>query len=249
MALATRIIPVLLNKGGALVKGRGFNHGRVVGHTLQAIRIYQGRNVDELVYLDVIGSKRGPDLALISGFASECFMPLTVGGGVRTVEDFRSLLHAGADKIAINTAAVETPDLISRAAEKFGRQAVVVSIDVRGGNVHIDCGKTYTSLDPVVWAQDVELRGAGEILLNAVDRDGTLTGYDLDLIAKVARAVSIPVVACGGAGSYEHLREGLAAGAHAVAAAAMWSFTDSTPAGAAEYLASHGIPVRRKRAA
>lgn len=249
MALATRIIPVLLNKGGTLVKGRGFHHGRVVGHTLQAIRIYQGRNVDELVYLDVIGNERGPDLPLISQFASECFMPLTVGGGVRSVEDFRALLHAGADKVAINTAAVEKPDLITQAAEKFGRQAVVVSLDVSCGKVATRAGRQITDLDPVAWSQQVARLGAGEILLNSVERDGTLQGYDLDLVSRVSTAVSIPVVACGGAGTYEHLRQGLAAGAHAVAAGALWSFTDATPAGAADYLANHGICVRQRRAA
>lgn len=251
MALATRIIPVLLNKGGTLVKGRGFNHGRVVGHTLQAIRIYQGRNVDELVYLDVTATaqQRGPDLAMLSQFAAECFMPVTVGGGVSTLAHFRDLLANGADKVAINTAAVETPDLICRASQKFGAQAVVVSIDVVNNTVFTHCGKNNAGRGAVSWAKEIEARGAGEILINCVERDGTLQGYDLALIARVSGAVSIPVIACGGAGTYEHLRQGLAAGAHAVAAGAMWSFTDATPAGAADYLANHGISVRRKRAA
>lgn len=251
MALAKRIIPVLLNKGGALVKGRGFSHGRVVGHTLQAIRVYQGRNVDELAYFDVTATAegRGPDIALVRQLTEELFAPLTVGGGVTTVDHFRDLLANGADKVAINTAAIETPDLISAAANKFGAQAVVVSIDVKNGTVHTHCGKQDTGVDPGFFAKEVEDRGAGEILLNCVERDGTLSGYDLDLIRDVASIVRIPVIACGGAGSYEHLREGLAAGAHAVAAAAMFHFCDCTPAGAAEYLASCGIPVRRKRAA
>ena len=251
MALATRIIPVLLNKGGALVKGRGFSHGRVVGHTLQAIRVYQGRNVDELAYFDVTATAegRGPDVALVRQLTGELFAPLTVGGGVSTLDHFRQLLRNGADKVAINTAAIETPDLISAAANKFGAQAVVVSIDVKDGMVCCRNGCAMTDLKPADFAQRVENQGAGEILLNCVERDGTLSGYDLDLIRDVASIVRIPVIACGGAGSYEHLREGLAAGAHAVAAAAMWHFTDSTPAGAAEYLASCGIPVRRKRAA
>jgi imidazole glycerol-phosphate synthase subunit HisF len=251
MPLATRIIPVLLNKGGSLVKGRAFNHGRVVGHTLQAIRIYQGRNVDELVYLDVTATaeQRGPDIALVSQFASECFMPLTVGGGIRTLDHIRSLLAAGADKVAINTAAVETPELITEAAHKFGAQAVVVSIDVKDGKVATHCGKVLTNCQPLDWAKEVESRGAGEILLNAIDRDGTLSGYDLHLVESVSGAVGVPVIACGGAGSYEDFRLALQAGAHAVAASALWHFTDATPAGAAEYLASHGIPVRRKHAA
>ncbi len=247
MALATRIIPVLLNKGGSLVKGRAFNHGRVVGHTLSAIRVYQGRNVDELIYLDVGATPegRGPDLALVAQFASECFMPLTIGGGVSTIDHIRDLLANGADKVALNTAAVDTPDMITAAAEKFGRQAVVVSIDVKDGHVHTRCGTMCTSREPVAWAKEAEARGAGEILLNCVWRDGTLLGYDQRLICSVSTAVGIPVIACGGAGTYAHLAEGLAAGAHAVAAGAMWSFTDATPAGAAAYLAEQGIPVRR----
>lgn len=249
MALATRIIPVLLNKGGALIKGRGFNHGRVVGHTLQAIRIYQARGIDELIYLDVDARETGPDLALVGRFTSECFMPLTVGGGVTTIEHFRQLLAAGADKVAINTAAHETPSLITKAAKRFGAQAVVVSIDVKSGYVVTRCAKGETGRDPVAWAREAMDRGAGEILLNCVERDGTLSGYDLELVQAVAETVSIPVVACGGAGTYEHLREALEAGAHAVAASAMWCFTEATPAGAAEYLAGHGVPVRRRLAA
>lgn len=176
-------------------------------------------------------------------------MPLTVGGGVRTLDHFRQLLAAGADKVAINTAAVETPDLIDAAANKFGAQAVVVSIDVSAGQVVTNCGKVPAGRDPIDWARIVDQRGAGEILLNSVERDGTLSGYDLELIQAVSEAVSIPVVACGGAGCYEHLREGLAAGAHAVAAAAMWHFTDQRPSEAAEYLHKLEIPVRRKTAA
>ena len=250
MALATRIIPVLLSKGGTLVKGRGFNHSRVVGHALQAVRIYQGRGIDELIFLDVTATaeRRDPDVALVKQLTSELFAPLTVGGGVRTLEHFRQLLANGADKVAINTAAVETPKLISQAAEKFGRQAVVVSIDVKDGHVKTHCGTRGTALLPVEWARECERRGAGELLLTCVDRDGTLSGYDTGLIRSVAEVVDIPVVACGGAGTYEHLKEGLDAGAHAVAAGAMWQFTDATPAGAAEFLASRGVAVRRKAA-
>ena len=251
MALARRIMPVLLNKNGTLVKGRGFSHGRVVGHTLQAIRIYQGRNVDEMIYLDVTATAegRGPDIGMVRSLTEELFAPLTVGGGVSTIDHFRQLLANGADKVAINTAAVETPDLIGEAAEKFGRQAVVVSIDVKDGWVHTHCGRTYTGWLATNWARICDQRGAGEVLLNCIERDGTMQGYDLDLIRAVSSAVSIPVIACGGAGSYEDLRLALEAGAHAVAASAMWLFSDSTPAGAADYLASHGIPVRRKLAA
>lgn len=251
MALATRIIPVLLSKNGTLVKGKGFSHSRVVGHALQGVRIYQGRSVDELVYLDVTATSQGrePDVGLVKQLTSELFAPLTVGGGVRTTDHFRELLANGADKVAINTAAVETPELITEAAEKFGRQAVVVSIDVKDGQVFTASGTKPAQFYSVAWAKEVESRGAGEILLNSIDRDGTLSGYDLDLVESVSGAVGIPVIACGGAGSYQHFKEALDAGAHAVAASALWHFTDSTPAEAADYLAAQGIPVRRKVAA
>lgn len=245
--LATRIIPLLLNKRGALVKGRGFNKSRVVGHTLQAIRVFQARNVDELILLDVSGDSL--DVGLTEAFASDCFMPLTVGGGVRTLDDFAAMIANGADKVAINTAAIETPELITEASRKFGSQAVTVSIDVRNGTVWINAGRRDTGRSPVDVARSVEALGAGEILVNRIERDGTLQGYDLDLVRSVAGSVSIPVVAAGGAGSYEHLKQGLEAGAHAVAAGAMWTFTDATPQGAAEYLAQHGFAVRHKLAA
>lgn len=246
MALARRIIPILLSKRGTLVKGRKFSHGRVVGHALQAVRIYQGRHVDELTFLDVTATAEGrdPDVTLVRQLTSELFAPLTVGGGVKTLEHFRLLLANGADKVAINTAAIETPDLISAAANKFGAQAVVVSVDVKDGYVHTHCGARRTNLRPVEWVRDVERLGAGEILLNAIDRDGTQTGYDLDLVESVSGAVGIPVIACGGAGSYEDMKLALDVGAHAVAAGALWHFTDATPREAAKYLADSGYHTR-----
>lgn len=242
--LAKRIIPSLLNKRGSLIKGRGFAKNRVIGSTLQAIRVYQSRNVDELIYLDV-AADNGPDFGLIEQFASECFMPVTIGGGIRTLDHVKRLIQGGADKVSLNTAAFETPDLITLAAEKFGRQAVTVSMDVKHGTVWTRSGTHDTGALPVDHVRRMEQSGAGEILLTAIERDGTLTGYDLGLIRQVAAAVSIPVVACGGAGTYQHLIEGLDAGAHGVAAGAMWSFTDCTPAGAADYLAS-SYPTRRR---
>jgi cyclase len=251
MPLATRIIPTLLNRGGSLVKGRGFNHGRIIGHTLQAIRIYQGRGVDELIYLDVGATPagRGPDVDLVSKFAHECFMPLTIGGGIRTLDHASQLIANGADKITVGTAAVEDPSLISAIAAKYGSQAVVVSIDVKNGTVATHCGTVGQDLEPVSWAREVERRGAGEILLNVVERDGTLTGYDLDLIGSITDAVRLPVIACGGAGTYAHMKQALDAGAHAVAASALFCFTDATPQGAARYLDQHGYPVRLQRKA
>jgi cyclase len=246
--LATRVIPVILARGQQAVKGKGFDSWRSVGQLRQAIRVYEMRGVDEVFLLDIAATPegRGPNVAFVKEFSGEFFCPVCVGGGVTTLCDFRDLLANGADKVAINTAAVDTPDLINEAAERFGSQAVVVSIDVKDGHVQTYCGRRSEPLTPVDWAREVVARGAGEILLNSVDRDGTLAGYDLALIRDVACSVSVPVVACGGAGSYEDLRLAVNAGAHAVAAGALWHFTDSTPAEAAEYLASHGIEVRRR---
>lgn len=249
--LATRIIPVVLARGQQAVKGTGFDSWRSVGQLRAALRVYEMRQVDELILLDIAATPEGrePDYAFVREFSGEMFMPVTVGGGVRTVENFHQLLANGADKVAINSMAVITPHLIGQTARKFGSQAVVVSIDVKDGEVFTGSGKNPTGLDPVSWAKHVAKWGAGEILLNSVDRDGTLSGYDLDLVESVAGAVDIPVIACGGAGTYEHFKQALDAGAHAVAASAMWHWTEQTPAEAAEYLHRHGVPVRRKLAA
>lgn len=240
------MIPVLLRRRQSLVKGRGFDSWRSVGHALQAIRVYQQRDVDELIVLDIGATPqgRGPDLDLVKSFAAECFMPVTVGGGVKCCDDIRALLANGADKVAICTAALGRPEFLGEASQRFGAQAVVVAIDVRDGVVWSRCAQARHCRDPVSWARECEARGAGEILLTAVDRDGTLQGYDLRLIADVCCAVNIPVIAAGGAGTYEHLAEGLRAGAHAVAAGAMWQFTDATPRGAARYLAGKGFRMR-----
>ena len=250
--LASRIVSVILMRGHEVVRGRSYGDydGNSRGALRATIGLYERRNIDEVVLLDIGATPAGrePNVVLIREFAGSMFCPVTVGGGVRTLEHFKALLANGADKVAINTAAVETPKLITYAAEKFGRQAVVVSIDVKDGHVKTHCGTRGTALRPVEWARECERRGAGEILLTSVSRDGTLAGYDLDLIQAVSSVVSVPVVACGGAGTYEHLKEGLDAGAHAVAAGAMWTFTDATPAGAAEFLASRGVAVRRKAA-
>lgn len=250
--LKARVIPTLLYRDFGLVKGTQFDSRRQIGSAMQAVKVYNMRNVDELVFLDVAASlaDRQPDYALIDELADECFMPMTVGGGVRTVDHVRMLLAVGADKVAVNTAAVDDPGLIRDAADRFGSQCVVVSIDARrssDGSVAVwtRSGTQGTTLDPVALAREVEGLGAGEILLTSIDRDGTMTGYDLDLVASVAAAVSIPVVASGGAGSYEDmvlaLRE---ARASAVAAAAMFHFTQQTPMEAKRYLGERGVPVR-----
>lgn len=205
------------------------------------------RDVDELIILDVTATpnNRSPRFEEVTALCENLFMPVTIGGGIRNESDIRRLLAGGADKVAINTVAVETPGLIETAARKFGSQAVVVSIDVRAGRVHTRCGRFDTAIDPVAWAVEVSDRGAGEILLTSIERDGMLDGYDLDLIRSVVDAVDIPVIAAGGCGSYEHMAEVLReTKAHAVAVGAAFQFTECTPRGAAKYLHEHGISVR-----
>lgn len=243
--LATRVIPTLLARGGQLVKGVRFDSWRSVGHVRQSVRIHAARRVDELIYLDIGATPegRGPDFALVESFAADCTMPLTVGGGVRTIEDVRQLLACGADKVAICTGAFHTT-VMEAAARRFGSQAIVAAIDVKGGAVWSECGVTKWHMKPPNFARLCQDYGAGEILLTAIDRDGTLEGYDLELVRAVSAAVSIPVIANGGAGTYEHMRQAIEAGAHAVAAGAMFAWTDQTPKGASQYLHAHGIHAR-----
>lgn len=251
--LKTRIMPTLLFKGFGLVKGVGFDSWRRVGAALQSIRVYNLREVDELVFLDIGARERDgkPDFREIDELADNCHMPMTVGGGVSTMEDFRSLLAVGADKVAVNSAAIDTPDLIRDASREFGAQCVVVSIDFRrhaDGRLEVftHCGKTATGRDPVAWAKDAAARGAGEILLTNIERDGGMTGYDVAAIAAVAAAVDIPVVASGGCGTYQHMADVLAGSrAAAVAAAAMFHFTEQTPREAKRYLSERGFRVRQ----
>ncbi len=245
MGLATRIIPVLLWGEHGAVKGRGFDH-RNIGSIDDRIRVLERRNVDELILLDVSATPNGRSIRAgeLKRLCQNLFMPLTVGGGVRTEDDFRQLLASGADKVAINTAALIEPDLIDRFAKKFGSQAVVISIDVAEDLVRNYCGQVRTNANPIGWAKEVEDRGAGEILLTSIDRDGTMTGYDLDLIELVSEYVDIPVICAGGCGSYVHIEQALNAGAHAAAVGAMFQFMDATPRGAAKYLNQQGFSVR-----
>lgn len=250
--LKTRIIPTLLYKDVGLVKGVRFDSWRRVGSAMQAVKVYNMRDVDELIFLDIAATREGrhPDFELVSELADDWFMPMTIGGGVQTTDDVRRLLRVGADMVAINTAAVEDPDLIRRVAKKFGSQCVVVSIDARrttGGDyeVYTHSGTHATGINPVTLAQNVVEMGAGEILLTSVDCDGTMNGYDVELIRSVSNSVSVPVIASGGAGSYEHMFHALTRGkASAVAAASIFHFTEQTPLGAKQYLAGRGIPVR-----
>ncbi len=246
--LKVRVIPTLLHKGFGLVKGTRFDSRRAVGSPMQAIKVYNLRNVDELVFLDVTATAegRGPDLDLVDDLADDCFMPFAVGGGVATVDDVRDLLAVGADKVVIGTAALEHPAVVREASDRFGAQCVVVSIDTRrGGEVYVRSGTVATGRDAVDVAREMESLGAGELLVQSIDHDGVMDGYDVETVARVAAAVQVPVVASGGAGTFDHMVEVLRDGnASAVAAAAMFHFTQQTPMEAKQYLAGHGFPVR-----
>ncbi len=249
--LKRRVIPTLLLKGVGLVKGKSFDSWRRVGTLLPAIRVYQTRDVDEIVLLDISATEegRGPDLAAVKDAALECAVPLTAGGGVRSLEEVKNLLRAGADKVLINSAAYDDPALIRAASRTFGAQCVVAGIDVRGvGNEATCVGRRGTrdeGITPRDHARRLEELGAGELLLTSVERDGTMAGYDVDTLREVAAAVTIPVIASGGAGSYEHMHDALVrGGASAVAAASIFHYTELTPLGAKAYLAARGIPVR-----
>ncbi|MDD4138175.1 MAG: imidazole glycerol phosphate synthase cyclase subunit [Methanoregula sp.] len=250
--LKVRVIPTLLWKNVGLVKGIGFDSWRRVGPVLPAIRVYNMRQVDEIILVDITATPehREPDYDAIADFTAECFVPITIGGGIRSVDHITRLLRAGADKVSLNSVTFDDPDLVKTAAGRFGSQCIVASIDVRkkaGGTYECyrNSGTLPTGKEVVAWARTMEEYGAGEILLTSIERDGTMTGYDLDLIRLVSSAVSIPVIASGGAGTYRHMYEAIAEGnASAVAAASIFHFTEQTPIEAKKYLASCHIPVR-----
>jgi cyclase len=246
LMLATRIIPTMLNRNGQLVKGKQFNSWRAVGNAMQAARIHASRGVDELCYLDIGATPdgKGPDFEAIAKMTEGLFTPITVGGGITKAEEVRQLLASGADKVAICTAAIRDPGLIEWCAGRFGSQAIVAAIDVKAGMVSIECGKKTINQRAFFIAKQLEKYGAGEILLTSIDRDGTMEGYDLDLIRQVANSVDIPVVASGGCKSYDDMYLAIRAGASAVAAGALFQFTDSTPKEAARYLQQRGVTVR-----
>ena len=249
--LAKRIIPCLDVKEGRVVKGVGFVNLKDAGDPVEAARAYDAEGADELCYLDIMASheERKIFLDVVSRTAEQVFMPLTVGGGVRTLDDIRDLLRAGADKVSINTAAVERPEFVKEAAERFGTQCIVVAVDAKragdGWEVFTHGGRRPTGLDAVEWARKMAAFGAGEILLTSMDQDGTKEGYDLALTAAIAEAVEIPIIASGGAGTLEHLYEGFAKGkADAVLAASIFHYRQHTIREAKDYLRARGIPVR-----
>ncbi|HYC23249.1 MAG TPA: imidazole glycerol phosphate synthase subunit HisF [Candidatus Bathyarchaeia archaeon] len=255
--LARRIIPCLDVKSGRVVKGINFVGLRDAGDPVEVAARYDREGADELCFLDITASheERPIILDVVRATAEQCFMPLTVGGGVRALEDVRALLRAGADKVSINTAAVNDPELVGRAAERFGTQCIVVAIDAKRiatdaatgprWEVFTHGGRNPTGLDAVEWARRMQRSGAGEILLTSMDRDGTRDGYDLELTRAVADAVPIPVIASGGAGTLEHLYDALErGGASAVLAASIFHYEEYSIAHCKDYLRARGIPIR-----
>ena len=253
--LGARVIPCLDVDAGRVVKGVNFVGLRDAGDPVELAARYDAEGADELVFLDITASSGDRDtmVEVVARAAEQVFIPLTVGGGVRTVDDARRLLRAGADKVSFNTRAVSKPEVLAEAAAEFGSQCVVVAIDARrsespagGWEVYTHGGRKPTGLDVISWAEEVVRLGAGEILLTSMDRDGTKAGYDCELLAAMADAVDVPVIASGGVGTLEHMYEGLTAGkASAVLAASIFHFGQHTVAEAKEYLAARGVPVRR----
>jgi len=252
MSLAVRVIPCLDVAGGRIVKGVNFVDLKDAGDPVEAAARYDAQGADELVFLDITASheERAILLDIVAETAGQCFMPLTVGGGVRTAEDVRALLRAGADKVSVNSSAVARPELVAELASRFGEQCITVAIDARAAGpgrweIFTHGGRRPTGLDAVAFARQVASLGAGEILLTSMDRDGTRSGYDLELLRAVSAAVPVPVVASGGVGGIDDLVAGVTAGgASAVLAASLFHFGEATIAEAKAALAAAGVPVR-----
>ena len=247
-----RIIPCLDVDAGRVVKGTKFKNLRDAGDPVELATLYDHEGADEIVFYDITASheRRATAVDLARRAAEEVFVPYTIGGGVRSVEDIRAMLRAGADKVSVNTAAVKDPDLISEGAERFGSQCIVLSVDVKrkeggtGWNVYLNGGRVDTGRDALAWLVEGERRGAGEFVLNSMDSDGTETGYDLDLISAVAEKTSLPIIASGGAGHPDHMAAAVEAGANAVLAASIFHFGTWSIRDVKEHLARKGVPVR-----
>jgi len=257
--LSKRVIPCLDVRGGRVVKGVNFIDFRDAGDPVELAAFYDSEGADEIVFLDITASHEGREIIadLAARCAEQVFIPFTIGGGLRREEDVRAILAAGADKVTMNTAAVEDPELVRRCADRFGSQCIVVAIDAKRvteampgvgvrWEVYLHGGRTPTGIDAEAWAVQAAELGAGEFMLTSMDRDGTCDGYDLELTRTVARAVDVPVIASGGVGTLEHLAEGLTAGeADAVLAASIFHYGTFSIAQAKEFLAARGITVRR----
>jgi cyclase len=251
MGLAKRIIPCLDVEAGRVVKGVNFVDIRDAGDPVEVARRYNEQGADEITFLDITASHEGRDTTIhtVERIAEEVFIPLTVGGGIRKVEDIRVMLNAGADKVGINTAAIFNPELVREAADRFGSQCIVVALDAKrvgtGWEIFTHGGRKPTGIDAVAWAEKMAVFGAGEILLTSMDRDGTRDGFDLRLTRTISEAVSIPVIASGGVGNLDHLAEGvLLGGADAVLAASIFHFGEYTIEQAKAYMAERGIEMR-----
>lgn len=253
--LKKRIIPKFLISGGRLVKAVRFHENfREAGNPVSTAKVYDAYGVDELLFLDIEATPQGRPVtgSIIERVSEEVFMPFTVGGGIRTLDQIGALLRSGADKVCINTAAIEKPGFVREAASRFGDQCIVVSIDYRrlpdGRRIVVSrCGTEDTSLDPIEWAQRMQDAHAGEIMLCSIDRDGTLDGYDLELIQQAATRLEVPLIASSGAGTLQHCRDALDAGALAITISSMFLFSDHSPIKVRTYLATNGVPVRSQK--
>ena len=253
MSLKVRVIPCLDVDAGRVVKGTKFKNLRDAGDPVELAALYDREGADEIVFYDITASheERNTAVELARAAAEEVFVPYTIGGGIRTVEDMRAMLRAGADKVSVNSAAVRVPELIDDGAERFGSQCVVLSVDLMrrgdgrpGWEVYLNGGRLNTGMDAVAWLIEGERRGAGEYVLNSMDSDGTETGYDLDLISEVASRTGVPIVASGGAGHPDHMVAAVHAGASAVLAASIFHFDEWSIAAVKERMANAGVPVR-----
>lgn len=253
--LKKRIIPKFLIRGGRLVKGVRFHENfREAGNPVSTAKVYDAYGVDELIFVDIDATleRRATTRNVIERVSEEVFMPFTVGGGVTTLAQIADLLRSGADKVCISTAAVENPGFIREAASRFGDQCIVVCIDYRidaegRPRVYSHCGTRATEMDVVTWAMRMQEQHAGEIMLCSIDRDGTMGGYDVDLIRRISREIEIPLIASSGAGSLQHCRDALEAGASAITISSMFLFTDHSPIKVRTYLSTNGVPVRSQK--
>lgn len=253
--LKKRIIPKFLIRGGRLVKAVRFHENyREAGNPVSTAKVYDSYGVDELIFLDIEATPQGRPASgsIIERVSEEVFMPFTVGGGIRTLEHIETLLRSGADKVSINTAAIENPIFVQEAARRFGDQCIVVGIDYQrmpdgSYRVFSGCGHDQTTHDPVEWAMRMQDAHAGEIMLCSIDRDGSMDGYDVDMIARVANKLEVPLIASSGAGTLQHCRDALEAGASAITISSMFLFSDHSPIKVRSYLATNGISVRAQK--